>query len=135
MSFSLTGEVITQSGTDTSLSGLSAISGVTVTGTSTGKIIYALNTRRLVVSGSLIIDPDVECLVFLNNCPYPNLNYTGTLQIGRKRTSSGRTRYSEGDAIIVNRQATDHYDTVNYGAMASSANGSSFIGYGASALQ
>lgn len=130
MSFTLTGSVITQTGTDTSLSGLNGISGVTVTGDANGKLIYRLSALRLVVDGSLIIDPDYECLVFEADCTtLPNLTYNGTLQIGRKTVTSGRIRYSSGDAIIGNYMAAG--DGITNGSfLAVAADGSSFIWYG-----
>lgn len=89
MAFTLSGSVITQTGFDASLAGLSGISGVTVSGESNGKFRYLLTGRQLVQNGSLIIDPEVETLEFDSTSAVPNLTYNGRLQIGRKRASAG----------------------------------------------
>ena len=89
MPFSLSGSVITQTGFDASLAGLSGISGVTVTGQATGKLHYTLTGRQLIINGSLVIDPEIECLEFNTTSALPNCTYNGRLQIGRKRASAG----------------------------------------------
>lgn len=89
MAFSLSGTTITQTGFDASLAGLSGISGVTVSGEANGKFRYLLTGRQLIVSGSLIVDPEVETLEFDSTSAVPNLTYNGRLQIGRKRASAG----------------------------------------------
>jgi hypothetical protein len=88
MTFSLSGTTITQTGYDSSLAGLNGISGVTVTGQSSGKLHYTLTGRQLVVNGSLIIDPEVECLEFDTTSALPNLTYNSRFQIGRKRATT-----------------------------------------------
>jgi hypothetical protein len=123
--------VITVTGTETSLANFAGLTGVTTTALG-NKTLYVLDTARLVVTGSLIIDPDVECLYLKDNVAYPCITYNGTLQIGRKRTSGSRILYSTGDAIIIGRQATTDFDTDTYAGICSKANGSSFIGYGGS---
>jgi hypothetical protein len=89
MTFSLSGTTITQTGYDSSLAGLNGISGVTVTGQSSGKLHYTLTGRQLVLNGTLIIDPEVECLEFDTTSALPNLTYNSRFQIGRKRASAG----------------------------------------------
>lgn len=89
MAFSLSGSVITQTGFDASLAGLSGISGVTVSGEALGKLRYLLTGRQLILNGSLIIDPEVETLEFDTTSAVPNLTYNGRFQIGRKRASAG----------------------------------------------
>jgi hypothetical protein len=123
--------VITVTGTETSLANFTGLTGVTTTALG-NKTLYVLDTSRLVVTGSLIIDPDVECLYLKANVAYPCITYNGTLQIGRKRTSGSRILYSTGDAIIIGRQATTDFDTDTYAGICSKANGSAFIGYGGS---
>ncbi|MGB0427395.1 MAG: hypothetical protein ACPGEC_00530 [Flavobacteriales bacterium] len=59
--FTLSGNTITQSGTDTDLSGLSGISGVT-TSQQADIIQYNIGNRRLVIQGTLTIDPEKETL-------------------------------------------------------------------------
>jgi hypothetical protein len=89
VAFTLSGSIITQTGFDPSLAGLSGLSGVTVSGQSTGKFRYLLTGRQLIVSGSLVIDPEVECLEFDSTSALPNLTYNSRFQIGRKRASGG----------------------------------------------
>ena len=65
MPFFYSGGVITQTGTDTSLSGLSGLTGVTVeTGTQT---VYTLTATRLEIDGSLTVDASTERLAFDNS--------------------------------------------------------------------
>ena len=89
MAFTLSGTTITQTGFDASLAGLTGISGVTVTGQASGKLHYTLTGRQMIVNGSLIIDPEVECLEFDTTSALPNLTYNSKFQIGRKRASAG----------------------------------------------
>jgi hypothetical protein len=89
MAFTLSGSTITQTGFDSSLAGLTGISGVTVTGQSSGKLHYTLTGRQLIINGSLIIDPEIECLEFDTTSALPNLTYNSKFQIGRKRASAG----------------------------------------------
>jgi len=89
VAFTLSGSTITQAGFDSSLAGLSGLSGVTVSGQSTGKFRYLLTGRQLIVNGSLVIDPEVECLEFDSTSALPNLTYNSRFQIGRKRASGG----------------------------------------------
>lgn len=76
MAFTLSGSVITQSGTNTSLAGLSGIAGVTVVGTARKKT-YVFSNTRLVVSGALSFDPELEALEFDELCTAPQLYITG----------------------------------------------------------
>ena len=76
MAFTLSGSVITQSGTNTSLAGLSGIAGVTVVGTARKKT-YVFSNTRLVVSGALSFDPELEALEFDELCTSPQLHVTG----------------------------------------------------------
>lgn len=76
MAFTLSGTTITQTGTDTNLSGLSGIAGVTVVGTARKKT-YVFSNTRLVVSGALSFDPELEALEFDELCTAPQLYITG----------------------------------------------------------
>lgn len=63
MSFSESGGIITQSGRDTDLSGLTGVTGVT-TKTENGITIYEVaDTHRIKVEGTLFHDPDIEVLI------------------------------------------------------------------------
>lgn len=106
MTFNLSGSTITQSGTDTSLSSLSGISWVTVTnldnGTDNPYKIYALANRKIIVNGTLTLNPDFELLAFDYNQPsghYIEVN-TGTLNIGREDTVNGAKKPMKQVAII-----------------------------------
>jgi hypothetical protein len=128
MSFSYSSGVITQTGTDTDLSGLSGLTGVVVSGDADVIAIYTMSATRLVVEGSLIIDGDYEQLVFEGDCPHPNIDNSGTLQIGRKSVSGGVTRYSSGTPIIM-RQGSSDAQTNSVGGLVGRAT-NTFFGYG-----
>ena len=66
MTFNLSGTTITQTWTDTDLSGLSGIAGITYTDTWVLKTYYT-NTLNLVVNGTLTINPEIEMLSFGSN--------------------------------------------------------------------
>lgn len=80
MSFALSAGVITQSGTDTSLAGLSGIAGVSVIGT-VGKQTYVLSAVKLVVSGSLTISPQTEELDFLESVTGVAMSVSGSAAV------------------------------------------------------
>lgn len=107
MSFSLSNGVITQSGTDANLSGLSSISGVT-TITNGTQTVYNVGNLRISVTGNLTIDPEIEELSFGTSAPYPmvGVTSTGTLQIGFEYDVGGTTpRYSAGTWARFARQS------------------------------
>lgn len=82
MGFSQSGGVITQTGTDGSLNGLTGLAGVTVG--AGGKKTYQLEGVRLSVEGVLTIDPAVEHLVIGNTATWPNITVVaaGVLNVG-----------------------------------------------------
>lgn len=100
MAFSLSGSVITQTGTDTDLSGLAGIAGVVVTD-ATAKKYYYTNSRKLSISGSLTIDPEREEMIFGPSSPTNSItvNNGGTLFVGKEFSAGGKTRYTQGTAI------------------------------------
>lgn len=113
MSFSESGGVITQTGTDTDLTGLSGLTGVTrfgyVTTGSETFYIYDIGTNRLDIEGDLTINPEYNML--LTNCPtgtLPNMSInvrsTGTLTLGVKTVSGTATKYTIGTAIVTTEQ-------------------------------
>jgi hypothetical protein len=115
MSFSLnaTTGVITQSGTDTDLSGLSSITGVTVydDDPTRGKVTYDMGDLRLDIDGTLSHDPDRELMIFhheksssSNSVSEPVLTISGggTYNYGVKTTTSdGKVGYSTGCGLMI----------------------------------
>jgi hypothetical protein len=84
MSFSLASNVITQTGTDADLSGLSAISGVvtqTITAYYTRKVYIIPSGVRLVVNGTLSHDPKYEDLHFVGG-DFNMITVAGTYNYG-----------------------------------------------------
>lgn len=77
MSFSYSGGIITQTGTDTDLSGLSGLTGVTKNGNQ-----YTLDNTRLLVTGTLDVDRTTDRLRFINYADLSGREYvfkiTGT---------------------------------------------------------
>lgn len=113
--FSLNGNEITQTGTDNNLNGLSSISGVTRRQLSSGGhsfTTYNIGNRRLIVEGTLSIDPETEQLMFGESCPTPMLEVKNRLNIGKNSTRNSYTRQSHETAIIFS----------NTGASASNSN-------------
>ena len=125
--FTISGSIITQTGIDTSLSGLSGISGVTVVDEPRGeglfKKVYYLSGRTLDIQGSLTIDATKEKLVFQENCPSTRLKTTSSanLTIVSQKSPMGNTVYMEEEAILFLRAATyaygDAYSKTNGGDM------------------
>ncbi len=99
--FSISGSVITQTGTDTDLSGLSSISGVTIS-SQTGVNVYNIGNRRLIVQGTLTIDPEKEMLIIgYDSGELVRVEGSGHLIIGKEIIQNGFARYSEGMAIFL----------------------------------
>ena len=73
MAFSQVGSVITQTGTDTDLSGLSGLTGVSVISYSSRYDIYNIGTNRLDIEGDLTINPENNMLIS-NEPNTPNLS-------------------------------------------------------------
>jgi len=104
VSFALAGSVITQTGTDTTLSGIEALAGVTARTYGTGihlRTIYEFSGVRLEVSGSLSFNPRVEMMYFDETCPLPTvqINNLGTFEIAGIETRSGYDIYTKLTAI------------------------------------
>ena len=112
MTFSLNSGVITQTGTDTDLSGLASISGVTVTDDDPGKgkITYDMGDLRLKIDGTLSHDPDRELMIFhhdkgdgnsSNSQPVLRVAAGGTYNYGIKTTTGdGKVGYSSGCGLM-----------------------------------
>ena len=101
MSFALSGTTITQTGTDTDLSGLAAIAGVT-TQVVTSKTFYFFSLK-LNIAGTLTFDPDTEALLVDENAPVRPVEVLdgGILNLGAATTLNGYTRYSQELAIYI----------------------------------
>lgn len=101
MAFSLSGSVITQSGTDTNLQGLAGIAGVTVVTTGTTTVRYRdyyLPSLRLEITGTLTHNPETEALHFGDASPFPHIRVAvgGVYNYGRSQTVAiGSTYYSQ----------------------------------------
>tara|TARA_X000001382_G_scaffold58055_1_gene39702 strand:+ start:4048 stop:7173 length:3126 start_codon:yes stop_codon:yes gene_type:complete len=108
MSFSLVGTTITQTATDSNLSGLSALSGV-VTTILTGianKTRYNAGGLRLNVQGNLSFDSEIEELVIAGNDatnPVIDVQSGGVFNVGSILNRFGVDRQSSGTAIIFDR--------------------------------
>lgn len=113
MGFAYAGGVLTQTGTDTDLSGLNGLTGVTRFGyVTTGSqiyYIYDIGTNRLDIEGDLTINPEYNML--LTNCPTGtapnfsiNVRANATLTIGEKTVVGSATKYTTGTAIIATEQ-------------------------------
>jgi hypothetical protein len=105
MAFSTTAtNVITQTGTDTSLAGLIGLAGVTSTTTSSAggnARVVNIGSNRLIINGTLTVDPEFETLFQNSAAARPNIDVAGTLNIGRAVVVNSATRYSTGMAIHV----------------------------------
>ena len=106
MGFSYSGGVITQTGTDTDLSGLSGLTGVTVTSYSSRYEIYDIGTNRLDIEGDLTINPEDNMLI--SNAPTAvipnmaiNVRANATLTLGVKTTVGTAVKYTTGTAMIL----------------------------------
>jgi hypothetical protein len=95
MSFTESSGTITQTGTDTNLSGLTGVTGVTVVDNGSHKT-YHLDGKKLRIDGTLTIDPQVECLLFERQ----DLDIAGTLNFGVTAVIGGATRYSRAIGLI-----------------------------------
>ncbi|CAM1366401.1 hypothetical protein [Tenacibaculum xiamenense] len=103
--FTLSGGVITQTGTDNNLSGLAAIAGVTTTTNGAGAnqyITYNLNNLRLVIQGTLNHNPEQEQLLFNNpGNPIIDIQNGAEYNLGSDVTVNGITRQTLGLGIFV----------------------------------
>jgi hypothetical protein len=97
MAFTLNGTEITQSGTDTDLSGLSGIAGVTVS-TVGNYSSYNIADLIIKIQGTLTIDPRNNMLI--GNARKMLTMDNGTLNIGTEYTVNGYTIQTPETAII-----------------------------------
>jgi hypothetical protein len=100
MAFTLSGSIITQSGTDADLSGLSGVSGVTTTTLGAGvdkRTIYSVGNRKLIVQGTLDQDHRKEEIVFGLSSPTPTIDVDGGVYTAGVITTYGsQVTYSVG---------------------------------------
>ena len=96
MAFTLSGTTITQTGTDTDLSGLSAIAGVT-TITIAGKTFYSLGANRLVINGVLTGNPKTEQVItdFDPQNGVSAIRVNGTLEVKNSEDINGDILYNK----------------------------------------
>jgi hypothetical protein len=103
MSFSEASNKITQTGTDTDLTGLNAVTGVTTTTRGNHTTYTIASTHFLEVQGTLSIDPAYETLQLMKQAINANsghpLTVTGTLNLGVKTSANGKDKYSVGVGI------------------------------------
>ena len=108
MAFNLAGTTITQSGTDTNLSGLSAITGVT-TKLMGGATLYDLNNLILVVAGTLSYDAITEKLAFGLASGFLSLttNAGGSITVNGTKVYGTHTEYTKEIGIYIERAGSD----------------------------
>ena len=100
MSFTGGGGTITQSGTDSDLSGIAGLSGVSTVATSNGYTAYDIGGNQLLIDGILTIDSEKECLLQDDpGSPSINIRSGGVLNVGKEFSMNGAYRYSNGLAI------------------------------------
>ncbi|MFA9289604.1 MAG: hypothetical protein ACEQSF_00045 [Solirubrobacteraceae bacterium] len=112
--FTLAGGVITQSGTDTSLSGLNGIAGVsvqTITGVYSIKI-YTLSNVKLKVTGTLTMN-STEKLIFTAQSAADNILEAdgGTFNVGEAYTKNSFTTQLPIEAIVWSLFSTRSWNT------------------------
>ena len=113
MTFTLAGAVITQAGTDTDLSGLAALAGVTVSGQAEYTV-YNVGDRQVNVEGTLTIDPEKETLLLGFDGSEELMLVTGNLTIGKAIPFYGKIRYSEGMAIYCDNTPSGNVDRIAF---------------------
>lgn len=132
MSFSYSNGVITQTGTDTDLTGLIGLTGVTVI--SHGQLdysIYDLGSNRLDIKGTLTINPEANMFITNANTDLaPNMSInvrsTGTLTCGVKTVVGDAVKYTTGTAFISAERGSVNIDGSFY-----VESGGTFNAYGA----
>tara|TARA_R110000851_G_scaffold269143_1_gene421792 strand:- start:637 stop:2391 length:1755 start_codon:yes stop_codon:yes gene_type:complete len=114
MSYSLSGNIITQSGTDANLSGLSGVSGVTTVvegSVSKPYTTYFIGDRRLVINGSLSHNPAIEKLIIGDGISGASiLVNSGTYNYGITTVFSGFTQRSTELGLVITRIANSNFD-------------------------
>ena len=133
--------IITQSGNG-DLTGIESVSGVTTT-TIAGKTYYELKDLRLIVEGTLTLNPENEQLIFTRTATGDVTNNVfivrnnGVFNYGVSSTQNGREMYTSGIGLVFhyNGAATssgfgaDSFDTRNSGGLVV-IDGGTFNAYG-----
>ena len=108
--FTLTGSTITQSGTDSNLSGLTSVPVVT-TQIINGQTLYFVGNNNMIITGNLTINPLTEQLVFGSGAPFRTLSMgSGSLTIGANRIVNGSKLSTDNVAISFNNPNGSTYD-------------------------
>ena len=115
MSFTYSGGVITQTGTDADLSGMSGLTGVTVISYSSRYDIYNIGTNRLDIEGNLTINPENNMLISNASTGFApnmvvNVRNSATLTLGVKTTVGTAVKYTTGTAMILTERGTLNSD-------------------------
>lgn len=118
MSFSLAGSLITQSGTDTDLSGLSGISGVTTT-TLGGVVFYDVGAKALNFSGTQTINGRTERVISSFSPGNYVFQVSGTMTINDFEDKSGDIEYYED--VVFHSTYVNSFCCGNYGFRVSSS--------------
>jgi hypothetical protein len=113
MAFNLSGSTITQTGTDSDLSGLAAITGVTTI--TEGDVLkphntYSIGDRRLVIDGTLSHDPASELLIIGDGISGESiLVNVGTYNYGITTVFSGFTQRSTELGLVITRISNSNW--------------------------
>jgi hypothetical protein len=107
MTFSISGSLITQTGTDANLALLSGVAGVT-TLTNGTKTVYSIGNNRLQIEGTLTFDPRFEELHLGTAVAFPQINVIGTLNIGSEIVRNGVSFGFPCTAIVMPTFNTDN---------------------------
>tara|TARA_R110000851_G_scaffold244874_5_gene397654 strand:- start:1666 stop:3438 length:1773 start_codon:yes stop_codon:yes gene_type:complete len=114
MTFSLSGSIITQSGTDADLSGLSGVAGVTVVSDGANSkpyTTYSIGDRRLTINGTLSHDPASEKLIVGDGISGASiLVNNGTYNYGVTTVFSGFTQRSTELGLVITRISNSNFD-------------------------
>ena len=121
MAFTLSGSIITQTGTDTSLAGISAIAGVITTIRVGGFTVYDLGVLQLRVSGNLSIGAEIapfEQLIIGQNAgpsTIPDIDVLngGVLNIGHQYTSESVVDSVTSQTLIYEPGANKGFEESN----------------------
>ena len=134
MAFTLTNStLITQTGTDTDLSGLTGLTGVTTLSTGQNPYtLYYLGVIKLEVLGDLTINPEYN--MFISNAPTStasgvmplSVRSGGVLRLGVKTVVGTAVKYTTGTAFILTEQGN-----LNTNGSLHIENGGTMIGMGA----
>jgi hypothetical protein len=116
MTFALSGSTITQSGTDTNLSGLAGIAGVVTRVEGAGTYVktrYYLPAATNLTYNNLSWDPRSECLIFgAGGSLLQAATTTSILTIGNQITQFGGTYSHQSEAIIFTGNQGNAYQVV-----------------------